>query len=158
VVGLFAFFVLAHLVVVGINRAIVDVIDGAPVSGPFVRWNLRTTLPTALALGAILTVGTLVLVLPGLILAFFTRYAIAFAADGASAFAAIVASFKLVATRPGSELGFAFRSVVVLLLGIAVLGIGLYVAIPVVLAAQVVRYRQATSARAVGVQPEHRTG
>lgn len=148
VVGLFVVFVLAHLVVAGLDRVALDVIDGVPVRGPFRGWNVLGALPVALVLGAVLTVATMLLLLPGLVLGFFTRYAMLVVVDGGEGrtvgpFAAIGASFELVGRRFVSEIGFALRAAAVLLLGVLALVVGLYVAVPLVLIAQAARYRAA---------------
>ncbi len=142
-VGFFVIVVLAHVVVAGIGRSALDVVDGEPVRGPYAGWTLRTVLPTALLLGALLTVATLFLVLPGIVLAFFTRYTVLFVVDaGLDPLAAVAASVGLVARRLGSELGFVILSSLVLLLGLLACGIGLFLAVPVVLVAQALRYRE----------------
>lgn len=140
--GLFVMIVLAHVVVAGINRTVLDVLDGVPVRGPYTGWRLRAVLPTALLLATMLTVASVFLVLPGIVLAFVTRYALLYVVDGGmNPFAAVAASVHLVRTRFVSEAGFALRAVLLLLLGALACGIGLYVAVPVVLIAQALRYR-----------------
>lgn len=142
-VGLFVIYLLAHLVVAGIDRAVLDVLDGEPVRGPYAGWRLTAVLPTALLLATALTVATVFLVLPAIVLMFLTRYAVLFVVDRRlNPFEAVLASARLVTSRVTSELGFAVRSVLLLLLGAAACGIGLYVAVPVVLVAQALRYRE----------------
>ncbi len=142
-VGLFVLFLLAHVVVAGINRAVLDVLDDVPVRGPYAGWRLRTVLPTALLLATALTVATVFLVVPGIVLMFLTRYALLFVVDqDLNPFEAVVASVQLAAGRFTSELGFAVRSVLLMLAGAVACGIGLYLAVPVVLAAQALRYRE----------------
>lgn len=141
-VGFFVLVVLAHVVVAGVDRAILDVLDDEPVRGPYAGWSLRTVLPAALLLGAMLTMAAVFLVLPAIVLAFFTRYALLFVVDaGLNPLAAVAASFGLVTRRLRSEVGFAVRSLLVLLLGVLACGVGLFVAVPVVLIAQALRYR-----------------
>jgi len=150
-VGFFVLVVLAHVVVAGVSRAVLDVLDDEPVRGPYAGWSLSTVLPAALLLGAMLTMASVFLVLPAIVLAFFSRYALLFVVDtGLNPIAAIVASFQLVSRRFASELGFAVRSLLVMLLGVLACGIGLYVAVPVVLIAQGLRYR---SFETVAAQP-----
>ncbi|RNL60731.1 hypothetical protein EFK50_20720 [Nocardioides marmoriginsengisoli] len=141
--GLFALFVIGHLVVAGMYRCFLDVVDGRPARNPYGGYLLRV-LPTALVLGAALTIGTLVMLVPGLVIGFFTRYALLFAVDRElGVLAAIGASFAFCGTRLLSEAGFVLRASGVLLLGLLCLGAGLFVAIPVVLIAQTLRYRDA---------------
>jgi uncharacterized membrane protein len=148
--GLFAFYLIGHLVVAALYRSFLDVVDDQPAQGPL-RGVLRA-LPVALILGTVLAIGTVFLLLPAVVLGFFSRYAVLFVVDrGLGPFAAIGASFGFCGRRLGAELGFALRAAGVLLLGLLVLGAGLFVAIPVVLLAQTRRYREenpATAARA----------
>lgn len=142
-VGLFVIFLLAHLVVAGIDRAVLDVVDDVPVRGPYAGWRLRAVLPTALLLATALTLATVFLVLPAIVGMFLTRYALLFVVDrDLNPFEAVVASVQLVARRFVGELGFAVRSVLLMLVGAVACGIGLYLAVPMVLAAQAIRYRE----------------
>lgn len=142
-VGFFILVVLAHVLVAGVNRAVLDVLDDEPLRGPYAGWTWRTVLPAALLLGAMITMAAVFLVLPAIALAFFSRYALLFVVDARlDPLAAIAASFALVWRRLASELGFALRSLGVLLLGVLACGIGLYAAVPVVLIAQAMRYRE----------------
>lgn len=147
--GVFVLFLLAHLVVAGIDRAVLDVLDGVPVRNPYAGWRLRTVLPAALLLATAMTVATVFLVLPAVVLMFLTRYALLFVVDrDLNPFEAVVASVQLVAGRFAGELGFAVRSVLLMLLGAIACGIGLYLAVPVVLAAQALRYRSSATVAA----------
>lgn len=151
-VGLFAFFLVGHLVVAGLYRVALDAVDETPARGPFAGWNLLRVLPAALLLSGLLTISTLFLVLPGIVLGFFTRYTMLFVVDRSlGAFAALAASVSLVARRFVGELGFVVLAAAVLLAGLLVLGIGLYLAVPVVLIAQTIRYRSAHPAPAPAV-------
>ncbi len=141
--GLFVVFLLAHLVVAGIYGALLDVLDDVPVRGPYAGWRLRSVLPAALMLATAMTLAAVFLVLPAIVLMFLTRYALLFVVDrDLNPFEAVVASVRLVAHRFASELGFAVRSVLLMLLGAIACGLGLYLAVPVVLAAQAIRYRE----------------
>jgi uncharacterized membrane protein len=144
VAGLFVVLLLAHLAVAAMDRVVLDVIDGVAVRAPFAGTHLRAVLPTAVLLSALLTVATLLLVVPALVLGFFTRYALLAVVDrGVGPLAAVGASFELVGSRLASELGFVVRAAGALLLGLLAVVVGLYVAVPVVLLAQAARYRAA---------------
>ncbi|MET3961960.1 putative membrane protein [Marmoricola sp. OAE513] len=147
VVAIFALVLVGHLVVAGIYRAGLDVVDGNEPGSAFNR-----SLPWPRVLGAsavlatLLTVSTVFLVLPVLVLGFFARYALLFVIEqGQSPFAALASSCKLVAADLVGELGFVLRAAAALLLGALLLGVGLYVVVPVVLLAQVQRFRVATA-------------
>jgi uncharacterized membrane protein len=137
--GLFVIIVLGHLVAAGISAASLD--DSAT-PAPFGVGHLRPVLTTSVLLGVALTIGTGLLLVPAVVLAFFSRYALLFATDqGVGPGGAILASFHFVGSDLLSELGFVLRALGALLLGVLALGVGLYVAVPVVLAAQAQRYR-----------------
>jgi len=145
-VGLFVLFLIGHLVAAGLSRASLDLIDGVPSRGVFGGWDVRAALPAALAISTLLTVATLFLVLPGILAAFLTRYAMTFVVDrGLGVRAAIAASTRLVAKNLFREIGFALGALLVLLLGLLALEIGLLIAVPLVLLAQCVRYRALTA-------------
>jgi uncharacterized membrane protein len=144
VIGMFCFFVVGQLVAAGLYRATLDAVDDVPVRGPYAGWSIARALPAALLVALLLTLGVMFLLLPAVLVGFFTRYVMAFVVDrGLGAGAALRASVVLVGSRFGRELGFVALAVPVLLLGALVLGIGLYVAIPVVMLAQAARYRAA---------------
>lgn len=146
-VGLFVLFGIGHLVAAGLSRAALDLLDDVGSRGVFGGWSLRGALPAALTLSALLTVSTLFLVIPGIVVAFLTRYAMTFVVDGLGTWAAIGASVRLVGARLLPEAGFALAALLVLLLGLLLLGVGLLVAVPLVLLAQTQRYRVLTAAR-----------
>ncbi|WP_148045108.1 hypothetical protein [Nocardioides marmorisolisilvae] len=141
-VGLFVLFLIGHLVAAGLSRASLDLIDEVPSRGVFGGWNLLRALPAAVTISLLLTLGTVLVVLPGLLLAFFTRYAMTFVVDrGLGTWSAIAASTRLVARNLVRETGFAVTAVAVLVLGLLALEIGLLIAVPLVLLAQTYRYR-----------------
>lgn len=146
-VGLFVLFLIGHLVAAGLSRASLDQIDGVPSRGVFGGWDVLGALPAALVISTVLTVGTLFLVVPGILAAFLTRYAMTFVVDqGLGTGAAIAASARLVVSNLGAEIGFALGALLVLLLGLLALEIGLLIAVPLVLLAQCYRYRRLTAA------------
>lgn len=147
VVGLLVFFLIGHLIAAGLARTSLDLIDGGSSRGVLGGWDLLRVLPTALVVSALLTAGTIFLLLPGILLGFLTRYAMTFVVDqGLGTWAAIRASIRLVLSNLLGELAFALGAVLLMLLGLLALGIGLLIAIPLVLLAQAVRYRALTTA------------
>ena len=140
--GLFLLFLIGHLVAAGLSRASLDLVDGVGSRGVLGGWSVLRVLPAALVLSALLTVGTLLLVLPGILLAFLTRYAMTYVVDqGLGPVAAIAASTRLVLSDLPRELAFALAALLVLVLGLLALEIGLLLAVPLVLLAQTIRYR-----------------
>ena len=141
-VGLFVLFLIGHLVAAGLSRASLDLIDDHGSRGVFGGWNLLRALPAAATISLLLTAGTVLLVLPGIVAAFLTRYAMTFVVDhGLGTWAAIAASTRLVGRNLVREAGFALAALGVLLLGLLALEIGLLIAVPLVLLAQTYRYR-----------------
>lgn len=142
VVGLFVLFLIGHLVAAGLSRASLDLIDDASSRGVFGGWSVARALPAAVTTSLLLTLGTVLLVVPGIVAAFLTRYAMTFVVDrGLGTWAAIAASSRLVLKNLVGEVGFALGALGVLLLGLLALEIGLLLAVPLVLLAQTYRYR-----------------
>lgn len=142
VVAMFALYAVGQLVVTGLYRACLDVVDQISVRGPFSGWVTVTVLVAGLLAAALLTINTIFLLLPAVALGFLIRYAPLFVLDQAMGpVAALVASARFVTAELGAELWFAARATALLLVGMLLLGIGLYVAVPVVLLAQTQRYR-----------------
>lgn len=142
VVAMFALYAVGQLVVTGLYRACLDAQDQAPVRGPFHGWVTLTVVSAALVSAALLTINTVFLLLPAIALGFLIRYAPLFVLEqGLGPVAALVASTRFVAGDFGAELWFVTKATGLLLAGLLVLGIGLYVAVPVVLLAQTQRYR-----------------
>jgi uncharacterized membrane protein len=141
-IGLFALFLIGHLVAAGLSRASLDLIDEQPSRGVLGGWEVRRALPAALVISTLLTIGSVFLVLPGILVAFLTRYTMTFVVDrGLGTWAAISASVRLVLANLLREAGFALVALAALVLGLLALEIGLLLAVPVVLLAQTVRYR-----------------
>lgn len=142
VLGIFGLYVVGQLVALGLFRTCLDAVDAVPVRSPFAGWVTGSAVLGAILAAALLTINTIFLVLPAVLLGFLIRYAPLFILDqGLRPVAALVASTRFVAGNLGAEAVFAAKAVLALLAGLAALGIGLYVAVPVVLLAQAQRYR-----------------
>lgn len=147
VVALATIFAIGHLVVAGVDRTVLDLVDDAPPRGPFAGYRVLPVLVLAGVLGPALAVATLFCFVPGLVLAFFTRYALLFVTDQRlGPVAAVLASTRFVAADLAGELRFAGLAFGTLVLGVLALGVGAYVAVPVVLLAQAGRYRARVAA------------
>lgn len=142
VLGLFLLYVVGQLVVAGLYRATLDLVDGVPVRSPFTGWLSVQVVVAAVVFAALMTINTVFLLLPAIALGFLIRYAPLFVLDGGlGPVAALVASTRFVIADLGAELWFTVRAVGLMLGGALLLGVGLYVAVPVVLLAQTQRYR-----------------
>ncbi|MCZ4499441.1 MAG: hypothetical protein JWQ74_1994 [Marmoricola sp.] len=141
-VAMVAIYAVGHLVVAGMDRAALDLVDDVPPRGPFAGYRALPVLAVAVVLGTILAVATVFLVVPALVIAFATRYTLLFVLDqDLGPVAAVAASVRLVATDLAAEAGFAMLAFLALVAGVLALGVGAYVAVPVVLIAQAARYR-----------------
>jgi uncharacterized membrane protein len=93
-----------------------------------------------LAIGT--AIGLILCIIPGLILIFFSMFTYQFILDkGLPAFDAIKASFALVNQNLGSVVGLFFASILAIIVGALLCGIGLIVAIPVTIIATAYAYR-----------------
>lgn len=96
----------------------------------------------ALITSVLIAVGIVLCVLPGLVAAFFTWFTLYFLIDRQlSAIDAIKASASFAAQHSGSLILFFLASVLAWIIGAALCGLGLLVAIPVVIVAQAYTFR-----------------
>jgi hypothetical protein len=147
-VGYLLFSLLSALVSLLIQAAIVR---GALEITKGERVDLSTFLSTEhlgqVVLAAILlaigtAIGLILCIIPGLILIFFSMFTYQFILDkGLPAFDAIKASFALVNQNLGSVVGLFFASILAIIVGALLCGIGLIVAIPVTIIATAYAYR-----------------
>ncbi|MCX6396990.1 MAG: hypothetical protein NTV23_10930 [Propionibacteriales bacterium] len=149
VIGLLGLFLVGQLVATGLYRAALDQTDEVPARSPFAGWISAASVAGA-ALGAVLlTINTIFLLLPAVVVGFLIRYAPLFVLDdGLGPVQAAFASARFVIADLGAEAGFVLRALLVLLAGAALLGLGLFLAVPVVLLAQTQRYRERLPATA----------
>lgn len=122
-----------------------DVADGKAVRiGSFFRpRNFGSALVTAVLVGLLVGLGSLLFVIPGLIVAFLTQFANAFAIDRSrSPIAAVKASFTTCQANIVGALLCWLAQAVVLLAGQALCGVGLVVAFPLAMLIQTYSYRR----------------
>lgn len=144
---------LANLVSTGVSvvlsavfaRAALDVVDGRPFDfmGAFGRLNFVNVLIASFLVAIIVTIGFILLVIPGLIALFLTYFTTLFVVDddAESPVKAIGDSVKLVSNNVGDSLLLALLSVLVLIAGAIALLVGLVVAYPVTALAAAYAYR-----------------
>lgn len=135
--GLFGLvsYVVAMVVSMGLIRAALDITHGRPISiGSVFRFeNLVPFLIAQILVGLMVFVGSLLCVLPGLVLAFFTQFTSYFVLDkNMTAMEAIKASFAMVNANVGSLIGLFLLALVAIIVGALLCGLGLLVAYPVV--------------------------
>ena len=126
-------------------RAALDVVDGRPFDfmGAFGRLNFVNVLIAALLVAIIVTIGFVLLIIPGLIALFLTYFTTLFVVDddAESPVKAIGDSVKLVSNNVGDSLLLALLSILVLIAGAIALLVGLIVAYPVTALAAAYAYR-----------------
>lgn len=144
---------LANLVSTGVSvvlsavfaRAALDVVDGRSFDfmGAFGRLNFVNVLIASFLVAVIVTIGFILLVIPGLIALFLTYFTTLFVVDddAESPVKAISDSVKLVSNNVGDSLLLALLSVLVLIAGAIALLVGLVVAYPVTALAAAYAYR-----------------
>jgi uncharacterized membrane protein len=96
----------------------------------------------SLVISVLATIGLVLCIIPGLVVWFFTLYTLYFIVDkNMGAFDAIMASVRFVNANLGTLIGFFLASLLAYVVGALLCGIGLLVAMPVVLIAQAYTYR-----------------
>jgi uncharacterized membrane protein len=127
-------------------RAALDVVDGQPFDfmGAFGRLNFVNVLIAALLVSVVVTIGFILLVIPGLVALFLTYFTTLFVVDddAESPVKAITDSVKLIGANVGDSLLLALLSVLVLIAGAIALLVGLFVAYPVTAVASAYAYRK----------------
>lgn len=138
-------FLVYQLLAAGLYRGALRVVDGRPFAAGelFEGWDktqvLIASVLTALAVG----VGTMLCVVPGLVVAFLTQFTLLFVVDrGLPALEAIRASVRLVTEHPGAGVAFYLLSAAVTLIGALLCGVGLLVTVPVVLIGYAYTFRR----------------
>jgi len=127
-------------------RAALDVVDGRPFDfpGAFGRVNIVNVLIAAVLVSVIVTIGFILLVIPGIVALFLTYFTTLFVVDddADSPVKAISDSVKLISANVGDSLLLALLNVLVLIAGAIALLVGLIVAYPVTALATAYAYRK----------------
>lgn len=139
------FFVYAQVIGAGLIREALAVTQGRPFStaGVFKFENIGNVIVTSLLVGVGTFIGTILCVLPGIIFAFMTMYSLFFVVDkNLAPVDAIKASIDLVKNNVGSTIIWYLVAYVIALVGAILCGIGLLVAIPVILVGSAYTYKK----------------
>lgn len=139
------FFVYAQVIGAGLIREALGVTQGRAFStaGVFKFQNIGNVIVTSLLVGLGTFIGTILCVIPGIIFAFMTMYSLFFVVDkNLSPVDAIKASIDLVKNNVGSTIIWYLVAYVIILVGAVLCGVGLLVAIPVVLVGSAFTYRK----------------
>lgn len=138
------FFVYAQVIGAGLIREAIAVTRGQQFSaaGVFKFDNIGNVIVTSLLVGVGTFIGTLLCILPGIIFGFMTMYSLFFVVDkNLSPVDAIKASIDLVKNNVGSTIIWYLVAYVIILIGAVLCGLGLLVAIPVVLVGSAYTYK-----------------
>ena len=108
--------------------------------------NWGQVIVAALIIGVMTFVGLILCILPGLLVIFFTSYALYFVIDrNQDAMTAIKSSFGLVKDHFGVLILFFLASLAAYIVGACLCGVGLLAAIPIVVVAQAYTFRTLTN-------------
>lgn len=141
-------FVVQLVVQSGIIKASLMLTRGQPIDfgSAFSGIDFVQVIVASLVIGVMTFVGLLLCILPGLLVIFFTSYALYFVIDrGQDAVTSIKSSFAFVRGNLGQVLLFWLASVLAYVVGACLCGVGLLVAIPVVIIGQAYTFRTLTN-------------
>ncbi len=127
--------VVGFIVAAGITRGALDITEGHPfnLATAFGKLNFVNVILTSLLVGIMTVVGFVLFVIPGVLVAFFTIFAIYFVVDkNTSPIESVRSSFNLIRANVGSTILLILLSIAILILGLIALCVGIFVAIPVV--------------------------
>jgi uncharacterized membrane protein len=127
-------------------RAALDVVDGRAFDfpGAFGRINIVNVIIAAVLVSILVTIGFILLVIPGIVALFLTYFTTLYIVDddATSPVTAISDSVKLISSNVGDALLLALLNVLVLIAGAIALLVGLVVAYPVTALASAYAYRR----------------
>jgi uncharacterized membrane protein len=130
----------------GFARAALDVVDGREFDffGAFGRLNLVNVIVASVIVSVLVTIGFILLVIPGLVALFLTYFTTLYVVDddAESPVKAITDSVKLISSRVGDSLVLALLNILVIIAGVIALVVGLAVAYPVTVLASAYAYRK----------------
>ncbi|HWJ10519.1 MAG TPA: hypothetical protein VNS46_14160 [Nocardioides sp.] len=141
------FFIYAQVIGAGLIREALAVTEGRPftTAGVFKFQNIGNVIVTSLLVGAGTFIGTILCVLPGIIFGFLTMFSLFFVVDkNLSPVDAIKASIDLVKNNVGTTIIWYLVAYVIALVGAVLCGVGLLVAIPVILVGTAFTYKKLT--------------
>jgi uncharacterized membrane protein len=143
------FFIYAQVVGAGLIRASLNVTNGLPfrTADVFKFDNLGPVIVASILVGLGVMIGSVLCYIPGLIFGFFSSYTLYFLVDqNLAPVDAIKASFNFVNKNLGSTIIWYLLSLVIMFIGEILCGVGLLVAIPVVLVGTAYTYKKLNGA------------
>ncbi|WP_395657161.1 hypothetical protein [Nocardioides sp.] len=138
-------WIISMIIGAGIVRAALDITDGRQLEGTSILkpHKLGDVILASVLIGIATFVGFILCVIPGLLVAFFTSYTLYFLMDRQElgAIDAIKASFEFTKNNAGNVILWFLISLVAWFVGALLCGIGLIVALPVVLIGTAYTYK-----------------
>ena len=137
--------VVSYILGAAVIRGALDVTDGKKfdLGAAFSTLPYGNVIITSLLIAVLEVIGFFLLIIPGLLVAFFTIFALYFVVDkNQSPIEAITSSAKLVRAHIGDTLLLIVLSIVVIIVGFIALCVGLLVALPVVILASAYAYKK----------------
>lgn len=136
--------VVGYIISAAIIRGALDIVEGHKfdLMAAFGKLNLLNVVLTSILVSILTIVGFILLIIPGLIVVFFTLFTMYFVVDkDASPVEAIKLSFALVKANIGNTVVLILLSIVVVIAGFLALCVGLLVALPVLAIAWAYAYK-----------------
>ncbi|MCL3836788.1 hypothetical protein [Aeromicrobium duanguangcaii] len=134
-----------YLITAYVYRGALDETEGRrfTLSGLFERVPVGNAILTSLLVSIGVTIGLFLCIVPGIIFAFLSYFALLFVVDrNESPVEAIKSSISLISANVGSSLVLALLSILILIVGTCLCFIGLFVAYPVVAIATAYAYKR----------------
>ncbi|MBK5216243.1 MAG: hypothetical protein JJE02_01545 [Propionibacteriales bacterium] len=136
--------VVGYVVSAGIIRGALDITEGRKfdIAHAFGQLDYGKVILTSLLVGVLTTIGLVLFILPGILVAFFTTFALYFVVDnGTEPMESVKASFALVKDHVGDVVVLFLASIAAVIVGVLACLVGLLVAIPVVTIAWAYAYK-----------------
>ncbi len=136
---------LAQILIAALIKGALDTVDGKAVSlgAMFEGWDKGAVLVAAIIVSVATAIGTLLCYLPGLVVGFLLSYTMFFVVDKQMApVDAIKASVSFVTGNLGATLLYYVLGVLVVIAGAIVCGVGLLVAVPIVVVGAAYTFRK----------------
>jgi len=136
--------VVGYVVSAGIIRGALDITEGRKfdIAHAFGQLDYGKVILTSLLVGVLTMIGLVLFILPGILVAFFTTFALYFVVDnGTTPMESVKASFALVKDHFGDVVVLFLASIAAVIVGVLACLVGLLVAIPVVTIAWAYAYK-----------------
>lgn len=144
VIGTLVTTIVGYLINAALIRGALHEVDGnKPAIGSFFQFaNVASIIIASIIVGIAVTVGFVLLIIPGIIVTFLTWWTLQFVVDrNEDAISAIKSSFRAISSNAGPLFVLALALVGINILGVIPCGLGLLVTIPITIIASTYAYR-----------------